>query len=206
MPWISPTASKGQQQQGPGDHSLPSTALVSGLALAGAHPVGQSKEGGQKPPTWGPHPGQKRASGWLCLGQPEAVARQLWLFETPWCSNFKITFIGFVWFYLLTCLQGEWSSIVKYHSHRWKEKALVTVIIKSESLPVPSGEEFLLMYSLENELGIHPVSSMGKRKYFLSELGMMKICLGRKIILSYNCNTNFIFSSSFILFRARNSF
>lgn len=66
------------------------------------------------------------------------------------------------------------------------EKTFVTVIIKSEYLPVPSGEEFLLMYSLENELGIHPADSAEKkkRKYFLSDFRMMKICLGKIIIIT----------------------
>lgn len=52
------------------------------------------------------------------------------------------------------------------------------------------------MYSLENGLGIHPVGSAGERKFFLSDLRMMKICLGKKkikkkIILFYNCNAIF---------------
>ena len=43
--------------------------------------------------------------------------------------------------------------------------------MKSESLPVPSGEEFLLTYSLENVLGIQPVDSAGKKEVFSKRVG-----------------------------------
>lgn len=97
----------------------------------------------------------------------------------------------------------------KYHIHRSKGRK-VKVVIKSESVPVPSAEDFLLMYSLENEICTHPVGSTREKKYFLSELGRIKIYLGKKPSnsLSYTCNIKVIhslFFSIFILLRARSS-